>query len=171
VQTFLFVLLALSASVLAMLLYRAWRKGRAGPRQVQAQPVVTAAALLRDEVAADRLPADEWMALARDLLARGETRLGLRAMFLGALAHLAHAGRLTVARCKSNRDYRRELERKAHDLPEVLAAFGQNVQIVERIWYGAHAATSAQVVTFTTNQTRILTVQPSPGSAAPKGAA
>ena len=104
-----------------------------------------------------------WMALARDLLAKGETRLALRAMFLGALAHLAHAERLTVARFKSNRDYRTELERKAHDLPEVLTAFGQNVRLVERVWYGAHSATSEQVEAFAANQTRILTVRPLPG--------
>lgn len=160
VQSFLFVLLALSASVLALLVYRAWRKGRVVAPKVQAQPVVTAAALLRDEVTADRLPSDEWMALARDLFAKGETRLALRAMFLGALAHLAHAGRLTVARGKSNREYRRELERKAHDRPDVLAAFADNVGTIERVWYGDHPATAEQVETFTANQQRLLGVAP-----------
>ena len=171
VQTFMFVLLALSASVLAVLVYRAWRRKRVPSRQVQAQPVVAAAALLNDEVTADQLPSDEWMALARDLLAKGETRLALRAMFLGALAHLAHAERLTVARFKSNRDYRAELERKAHDLPDVLAAFGQNVRLVERVWYGVHTATTEQIEAFAVNQARILTVRPLPVAVAPGGTA
>ena len=155
-RTVLFAVLALSASVLGLLLWRSWRRRGRGPRVVAAVPVVTAEALLKDEVAADRLPSDEWMALACDLLARGEARLALRAMFLGALAHLAQTGRLSVARGKSNRDYRRELERKAHDLPEVLEAFAENVGWLESVWYGAHAVTDERVSAFQANQERIL---------------
>jgi hypothetical protein len=169
VQTFLFIVLALSASVLALLLLRAWKRRHAPPRAVAAVPVVTAETLLRDEVVADQLPSDEWMALARELLARGETRLALRAMFLGAVAHLAHAGRLSVARGKSNRDYRRELERKAHDLPEVLEAFIQNVGLVERVWYGSHPATEELVAVFQSNQRRILGRAALPPVAVPGG--
>lgn len=156
IQTMLFVLLAVSASVLAVLVLRAWKRHREAPRRLTATPVVTAEALLKDEVVADRLPSDEWMALARELLGRGETRLALRAMFLGALAHLAQAGRLTVARGKSNREYRRELERKAHDRPELLEAFIRNVGLVERVWYGAHPATDELVARFQSNQALIL---------------
>jgi hypothetical protein len=170
VRTFLFIVLALSASVLALLLWRAWYRRRTGPRVVAAVPVVTADALLKDEVVADQLPSDEWMALARDLLARGETRLAMRAMFLGALAHLAHTGRLTVARGKSNREYRRELERKAHDLPEVLEAFAQNVGWVESVWYGAHPATGERVSAFQANQARILGRAARPPAATAEGA-
>lgn len=158
IQLLLFLALALLACVLGLFLYRLWRRRRAMAPRVQAQPVATVAALLQEELPADRLPAESWMALARELLAKGETRLGLRAMFLGALAHLSQAGRLSVARGKSNRDYRRELERKAHDLPEMLDAFARNVALIERVWYGAHPASAAQVEEFLAAQQGILSV-------------
>ena len=167
VQTGLFLALAASASILAVLVLRAWRRRQASPRLATAVPVVTAEALLKDEVAADQLPSDEWLALARDLLARGESRLAVRAMFLGGLAHLARGGRLTVARGKSNRDYRRELERKAHDLPEVLEAFAESVRAVERVWYGMHPADAGVVAAVESNLGRILRLRtPGAGGAA-----
>jgi hypothetical protein len=165
-QTILFVILAVAACALGLFLLRAWRRRRKARRAaVAAQPVATVAALLRDDVTAEQAPSEEWMRLARELWARGEYRLALRAMFLGALAHLGHEGRLTLARHKSNREYARELERRAHDLPWLLAAFGWNLGLVERVWYGRHEPAAEELDAYRANQDTLLEPGRSPGAA------
>lgn len=173
VQALLFALLALVASILGVLAWRWWRgRGRQAP--VAAVPVSATPDLLADEtVAPDSVPVDEWLALASDLLAKGEHRLALRAMFLACLAHLGRCGRLAPARFKSNREYQGELDRKAHDLPDVLAAFRGHVAVVERAWYGYHAVSSADLDLFLANQRVILQAKAAhdarPQQAAPAG--
>ena len=96
---------------------------------------------IQDEnVGADQLPGDGWMKLARELLERGELRLALRAFYLASLAHLAARNLISIARFKSNREYERELRRRGHSFPDLLAVFGDNLASFERIWYGLHEA-------------------------------
>jgi hypothetical protein len=112
---------------------------------------------LADEgVAADELPSAGWNNLARELWEQGEPRLALRALYLGSLAHLAEQGMLSIARHKSNRDYQFELARRAHAVPGVTEAFGQNVLLFERVWYGMHAVTRELTDRFSVNQKRIM---------------
>jgi hypothetical protein len=111
---------------------------------------------LEDEtLTADLLPEDEWLALARTHLAKGEVRLALRALFLSGLAHLGAREILTLARHKSNRDYQRELRRKARDQPPLLEAFGHNIAAVERVWYGNHPIDADGLREFESNLERI----------------
>jgi len=91
-----------------------------------------------ENVTADLLPEDKWLELARSHMDAGEVRLALRAFFLAALAHLAAREVLLLARHKSNRDYQRELNRKARDQPPLVDAFTQNISLLERVWYGRH---------------------------------
>ena len=159
VQAFLFVAMAAAASILAVLLYRLWKRRR------EARPLVLAtavapAATLTEEATADERPSDQWMALARQFMDGGEWRLAIRAMFLAGLAHLAQSGRLTLARHKSNRDYLAELERRAHDRPAALTAFAHNTQLVERVWYGRHSATATTAKSFADNQAIIMEERP-----------
>jgi hypothetical protein len=160
VRGLLFALLAAAVSLLAVALYRAWRRRKGAVPATVATPLPTAAEIQEDRVAADQLPADQWMAVAREFLRKGELRLALRAMFLAALAHLAQAQRLSIARHKSNREYLGELRRRAHDRPDVLAAFAANVRVLERIWYGVHPATPDLVEAFTQNQEVLLRQAP-----------
>ena len=90
------------------------------------------------DVAADQLPEDEWLKLARDLLQRGELRLAMRAFYLATLAHLASRNLITLAKYKSNYEYGRELQRRAHALPTVTQLFDENVAAFDRAWYGLH---------------------------------
>ena len=69
--------------------------------------------LNEESVTADQLPEDGWLQLARELMERGELRLALRASYLAGLAHLGHRELIHLARHKSNRDYDRELHRRA----------------------------------------------------------
>ena len=112
---------------------------------------------LADEtVLASQRPEDEWLRLARDLHARGERRLALRAFYLSTLAGLGTRGWLAVARHKSNRDYLQELRRRARDHAGVLEAFARNVGRFERVWYGPHLADDGLLADFQADRERVL---------------
>lgn len=130
--------------------------GPAGPVDLESEHIV-----------ASQLPEDEWMRLAGEQIARGDYRLAVRALFLATLAHLGERGLIRVARFKSNRDYSRELELKARALPELRDAFGENVGLFERAWYGLHEIGQAAVDRFSANYQRITW---NPASASPAGA-
>lgn len=104
--------------------------------------------LRREEVSAAELPQEGWLQLGRDHLARGELRLALRAFHLASLARLASRQLITLARFKSNRDYRRELARRAHAAPSTLEDFDENLLLFERVWYGSHAVDAQGVIEF-----------------------
>lgn len=93
-----------------------------------------------ENVRADALPEEEWLALGRDLAARGEYRLAVRAAHLALLAHLARRERVRLATHKSNRDYARELRRHAAGRPELEQAFAAQTARFDRVWYGQHPA-------------------------------
>lgn len=152
-QSLLFIFYAaaaLAAAVIGVYLYRLFRSKRASniPTTV---PVITLSEIPDDGLAASQLPDEEWLKMARDLLEKGELRLALRAMFLASLARLAGTGRLSLARYKSNRDYMRELQRRSHDTPAAINAFGDNIDAIERIWYGSHQPTNDVVDAFKGN--------------------
>jgi len=154
-MTALLLFLLLAALVLLVQAIRRWRLQKSGASPT---PATTPIVDLTDEsVTADLLPEDEWLALARGHLALGELRLALRAFFLAGLAHLALREILVLARHKSNRDYQAELRRKARDRPPLLEAFGQNIAIVERVWYGQHEIDAEGVARFENNLEEIRT--------------
>ena len=147
------LMIGLAVVVAGLLAYLGWRRwqGRKAPVAV-GKPVADGAVpvpdLTDDTVLATQLPEDEWLHLARGLLARGERRLALRAFYLSALSSLATRGLLAVARHKSNRDYLQELRRRARLEPAQQAAFGRNVARFERVWYGEHPADDALLAEF-----------------------
>jgi hypothetical protein len=106
-------------------------------------------------VRADQLPEDGWTKLGREMLERGEFRLAMRAFYLGSLAHLATRNLINLARFKSNRDYERELRRRAHSFPGLLSVFGDNLAAFEGIWYGMHEVNRELVERFAANVERI----------------
>jgi hypothetical protein len=104
-----------------------------------------------DDLVASQLPEDEWIALARQHAAAGELTLALRAAWLACLAHLGERELLSIARYKSNRDYERELQRRARTREDLLAAFGQNLLVFERAWYGRHEVRADDFSVFEAN--------------------
>ena len=74
---------------------------------------------------------------------KGDYRLALRAMYLGALNFLSARDLVSLRRWKSGLDYRRELARRARSKPDVPVAFTRGVAIFERGWYGRHAVDRA----------------------------
>lgn len=150
-----YVLLALAAGALAFLL---WRYGRMAWTQRELVTAETLPALpdLTDEnVTASQLPEDEWLRLARELAAKGELRLALRALYLATLAHLASRELVSIARFKSNRDYQMEVARRARAKPELRQAFEENVAMFDCAWYGLYAVSGDGFRQFQTNLERI----------------
>jgi hypothetical protein len=153
-QILMYVLLAAVLVAIGVLAYRLWRNRRR-VEAVAAQPLQVVPDLTEENVSADQLPEDGWMKLAQELLARGEFRLALRAYYLASLAHLAGRNLISLARFKSNRDYQRELQRRAHSFPNLLQLFDENVSVFDRVWYGTHEAGGDLVSWFAENVTRL----------------
>ncbi len=150
-QILLFLMLAVIASVLAILFLRRWKRRGKGVRHVASEPIAARPNLEDESVQANQLPSDEWLALAQELLAKGEMRLALRAFYLASIALLGHRELIVIAKHKSNRDYVRELERRAHAHPGLLEAFRRHVGVFERVWYGLHPVTEDTVAEFRSN--------------------
>src|SRR5436190_2987183 len=140
----LFGLAAILVAAVAVLLVRRLRR-RARPLPA---PVATASGTLdveTDAAAAAALPAEQWVATARRLLAAGDARGAVRAAYLAGLALLAQRELLTPVRSKSNREYLHEVARRTRDRPEVRELFAASVENFERVWYGRHDATAELV--------------------------
>jgi hypothetical protein len=153
----LYALIIAAIIILAVLIYRTWLKRQKSPALVASQPVSATPDLTAEDVAADQLPEDGWVQMARDLLSRGELRLAMRAFYLASLANLAERNLISLARFKSNRDYERELNRRAHAFPKILELFGENTQVFERAWYGLHEIYPETVQRLATNVELIRT--------------
>lgn len=117
---------------------------------------------LEDEnISAEDLPVDEWVALAMEMFQNGDVRLAVRALFLSGLAFLGEQRFLQIRRFKSNREYLRELGRRAHGDTELNQAFEWSVNEFESIWYGNHEATSRLYEAF---QENLQTIKREPGA-------
>jgi len=160
-----FLILAATASLLGIVVYRLWR-GRRRPPPVAARPLPGAAQLLQEESTAAELPYEEWVRLAGNLMSQGDWRLSARALFLASLSLLAYRDVIRLARHKSNRDYLRESSRRARDRADVAAALGDSIGVIERVWYGCHAADAATVTRMQQNHERLLAALPTPGKEA-----
>jgi hypothetical protein len=152
----LYGLMTLAASVLAVMAFRLLRRRRTGRGVMHGEESARTPDLTRQDVTADELPADRWLELGRKLMQQGDLRLALRAFYLASLSRLAEEGRITIAAFKSNREYERELSRKAYTMPELVSAFSQNVSMLESAWYGMHDVTADMVRRFIENQERII---------------
>ncbi len=132
---------ALLLSIVAILLWRGRRRRRAATL-VKDVPAVTPPPDLEDEsLTAAQLPEEEWLALAARWRGEGDLRRALRASFLALLARLGRLGHIRVQRAKSNRDYLRELLRRALGASAETERFAADIAIFERCWYGDHAVT------------------------------
>jgi hypothetical protein len=155
VQALVFILLAAIASVLGVLLWRFFKQRRHQEKTVMAEEVAAKPDLTNDDVDARELPEDGWLTMARDLLEKGQMRLALRALYLATLACLAEQELITIARFKSDRDYHRELDRRAHALPDLPPVFAENMLVFQRVWYGMHEADQAAIDHFTANYRKL----------------
>jgi hypothetical protein len=151
----------LTALVLAGGAFALWRM-RARRRQPATQPAVTPLAVnLGDEsLTADRLPEEEWYALAEQCLHQSDLRAALRALFLGNLAWLQSRQLIAIHHGKTNREYERELRRRGRAAPEASPLLSENIDAFERAWYGLHSAEAADIDNFRTRLARMKELIP-----------
>ena len=152
-----FAVWVIAAVVICLLAWLLWvnRHGFRRRPGLKARAITVAPDLTSEDVIASQLPEDEWMKMARDLMGRGEFRLAIRALYLAALANLGLRELISIARYKSNRDYQRELRRRAGGQGDLLNAFGESVRVFEGAWYGSHTADEEIVRQFAANIERI----------------
>lgn len=152
----LYAFLVVVCGVVIFFLIRLIWKRRGKTDELAAEPLAATKIDLADEtVTADQLPEDEWLALARTLIAQKEFRLALRALFLAGLAHLAQQQIVALAKHKSNREYAAEVRRRAAEQTSVQHAFTENMMAVERVWYGLHDVTPEAIDQFHANLEQI----------------
>lgn len=148
-QIMLYLFVAVGVIAIAITIWRS-RRGKIQKASIiavaEARPDIAS-----DDVSATDLPEDGWLRFARELSQRGELRLALRALYLAGLAKLGERQFLTIARHKSNRDYDRELRRRAKSQPGVISAFSENMNVFESAWYGSHEVTPEILQRFTGN--------------------
>jgi hypothetical protein len=136
--------------VLALGVVIAILRGRKTPEAVAEALQPAAAPDLTDEsISPDQMPEASWIALAEEWLAKGDTRLAMRALYLAGLNYLSGRRLITLERWKTGLDYRRELERRARQNPTsdpaVSSSFLKSVAIFERGWYGRHPMSRSDV--------------------------
>ena len=156
VRGLLWVLLVVLLSVLGVFLWRTLKRHKERKPATSSEVIPVVPDLTDDHIKADELPADQWMVMAKELADRGEFRLALRALYLSILSHLAENEMITIAKHKSNRDYKRELGRRGHEREGLLAVFSENVKVFDRSWYGMHKVTQEDLELFSGNQERIM---------------
>ncbi|MBM3460083.1 MAG: DUF4129 domain-containing protein [Armatimonadetes bacterium] len=75
---------------------------------------------------------DDWEALAHELLARGDARAALRAVYLATLVHLHQQRAIEYDSSRTNRSYVRTFR----GAPELRAGFARVTDLFDRVWYG-----------------------------------
>jgi len=155
VSTAMYALTAALLSLCGVMLWRRLRKGKGGDLPSSALQLVPEPDIRDDAVTAEEHSVERWGSLADELCAAGETRLALRALYFACIVRLAEAGLLIMDRAKSDRDYERELRRRAHAIPSLVEAFSGNVVMFQRSWYGMHGTSREMVEIFRENYRRI----------------
>ena len=151
----LILLLLLLLAVLSFAFTRIWSRFRSGSSARISTVAVPVLDLNDEEIKADDLPANRWLALAKELTTKGDLRLAMRALNLATLAHLAQQDMITIETYKSDREYEKELNRRAHEREELCLIFAKNLTIFERVWYGMYRIAQSDFEQFAANQKRI----------------
>ncbi len=156
VRLFLVLLFIGLAVFLGYQIVKKLRNRQSSAVEIESEAILPIPDLADEEIKADELPVNRWLELAKELMAKGDLRLAMRAIYLATLAYLAERELITVEIYKSNREYEKELYRRAHAKNDLLGAFSKNVMIFDRIWYGMHNVTLSDVDNYLIDQERIM---------------
>lgn len=142
-------LIAITLAILVVVLIRAYRqRQRVETTELEALDAQPEVLDLEDEdLRPEAAASDRWREMGREQLASGNYRLALRAFFLAQLSRLGERNLLRLAKHKTNRDYRMELERRQKRYPKLAVHFREDARAFEAVWYGNamadHAACQA----------------------------
>jgi len=157
VRIVLIVLLVLLLVVLAYIFVKIWQRRRPHPVETVNAVAAPTPDLTDENVTADDLTTSRWLTLAGELVEKGELRLAMRALYLATLAHLADREMITIEVYKSNREYERELKRRAHEHKELLSNFSASLNFFERVWYGMYRIARPEFDDFANRHQRMMT--------------
>lgn len=144
---------AIALGALLLRWTRQWRRSaRTETVAVEPAPAVD---ITEEHVDAQRLPEEGWLAMARELAAKGELRLAMRALHLAVLVRLAHHELIALERFKTDREYERELDRRARDRETLRESFHRNLDVFEAAWYGDRFVTADALDAFAATAERI----------------
>jgi hypothetical protein len=107
-----------------------------------------------ESLLATDLVSSEWARAADEAARREDYRTAIRAAYLGTAATLASAGFLTIAPGKTNRDFERELRRRARR-SSVVEPFSESMRMFERCWYGDYPAGADEFTAMRSHYDRI----------------
>ena len=158
-RLFFIVALILVVSCVVWMLVRNFRHHTAFAPLDQTSPMKSVD-LESENVRADDLPEDSWLALAQELWDKGETRLALRAFYLATLALLAQKEMIRLGPAKSNRDYLRELGRRLRGQRGPIDSFRENLRLFEESWYGDHPVTPGCLESMRANHQTVRSYAP-----------
>ncbi len=130
----LVVLCVMICGLVVALFLRTGKLRRAKALAAAASPAPVAD-VLNEQLLPSDVSQEEWLILAAQYLAEGQTRLAARAFYLANLSYLGAQNVLSLALWKSNRIYERELAR----IPQssgLSPAFVTGNRLYERAWYG-----------------------------------
>ena len=137
------------AALLALTALIVWRLRRAKTKPARTLAAGGVAVGLQDEnLLADRLQEEAWIALAESCAHEADYRAALRALYLANLAWLGRREWIAIHPGKTNREYELEVRRRAREFPEARALFAVNVASFERAWYGKHSVTAEDTDAF-----------------------
>jgi hypothetical protein len=139
---------AIGAVLLALVALIVWRLRRVKDKPARVLPGGVAVSLQDENLLADRLPEEEWIALAESCAREADYRAALRALYLANLAWLGRREWIAIHPGKTNREYELELRRRAREFPETGALFAVNVASFERAWYGTHSVSAEDTEAF-----------------------
>lgn len=156
VRIVLIILLILLLTILSYVFVRIWQRRRSGPVETPRAVAAPTPDLTDESVKADDLSTNRWLTLAGELAEKGELRLAMRALYLATLARLADHDLITIEVYKSNREYERELKRRAHEHKELLSIFSASLNSFESIWYGMYRIARSDFDVFAADHQRIM---------------
>jgi hypothetical protein len=148
---------AIGAVLLALVALIVWRLRRVKDKPARVLPGGVAVSLQDENLLADRLPEEEWIALAESCAREADYRAALRALYLANLAWLGRREWIAIHPGKTNREYELEVRRRAREFPEARALFAANVASFERAWYGKHTVGAEDTEAFRQRLRRIKT--------------
>jgi Domain of unknown function (DUF4129) len=149
-------------------LWFAWRMRRA--RRARKTGGIPPAATVRldapdDDLSPDLLPEEQWLELAARCLQDGNYRLAIRAWYLAHLAWLGRHEFIAIHPGKTNREYERELLRRARSVTGAIQLFAVNMAAFERTWYGMHQVSAADASGFRDRMDQMKALLAQPGVA------
>lgn len=96
-------------------------------------------------VSADENPPDQWERMAHEAISKGELRTGIRFFYLSTLSLLNDKKLLTLKKSRSNREIRRELQKRYPDQMSLNDNVNVLIMNFEYTWYGTVSATASEL--------------------------